>query len=187
MKLIFNSRALAHSWEHEFHGAMSTFRTQLSSISLFVLLDLLGAKNPTIPSYFLTTHWAYRNMAKLEKRMRDLGLLEAQARRPFLPDGAKTNEEFQSRFAMGGIQDDHLPFMQRGVDILHMIAYPFPDVWHKMEDDGEHLHLPTTKDWAKIVTAFAVEWLDLGGLLPSIQPPSKRSETAPKSSERTEL
>ena len=44
---------------------MSAYRSPLQSISLFVLLDLLGAKGPTIPSYFLPTHWAYRNMAML--------------------------------------------------------------------------------------------------------------------------
>ena len=55
---------------------MSTYRTPLDSISLFVLLDLLGSAGPKIPSYFLTTHWAYKNMATIEKRMRDLGLLD---------------------------------------------------------------------------------------------------------------
>lgn len=159
---------MAEEWEHEFHPTMSTFRTQLSSISLFVLLDLLGSPNPLIPSYFLTTHWAYKKMATLEKRLRDLNLLEAKVQRPFLPDREKGSEEFKSIFA-GSIQDDHVPFMQRGVDILHLIASPFPDVWHTMDDDGEHLDLAVTRDWAKIVTAFVADWMELGSVLPDTQ------------------
>lgn len=165
---------------------MSMFRTPLSSISLFVLLDLLGAPNPTIPSYFLTTHWAYKKMANMEKRLRDLNLLEAKARKPFLPDGDKKSDD--SRGWKFGMQDDHIPFMHRGVDILHMITNPFPDVWHKLEDDGEHLHMPTTRDWAKIVTAFTAEWMELGGHLPQIASKrEKRSATAALEGERTEL
>jgi hypothetical protein len=63
----------------------------------------------------------------------------------------------------GFVQDDHVPFMQRGVDILHIIPTPFPPVWHTMDDDGVHLDVPTIRDWAKIVTAFVAEWMDLEG------------------------
>ena len=56
--------------------------------------------------------------------------------------------------------------MARGVEILHMIPNPFPPVWHTMDDDGEHLDLDTTEDWAKMVTAFTAEWMDLEGFMP---------------------
>ncbi|EGX89399.1 glutaminyl cyclase [Cordyceps militaris CM01] len=186
---LYGARALAAHWEHDFHGAsMSTYRTSLSAISLFVLLDLLGAEAPSIPSYFMTTHWAYRKMALLETRLRDLGLLEAKASRPFLPEADKTAERFRG-FGAGTVQDDHVPFMQRGVDILHLIPSPFPHVWHTLNDDGAHLHMPTTRDWARIVTAFAAEWLDLTGTLPQLVPKrNKRSNTdAVPTKERTDL
>ena len=61
----------------------------------------------------------------------------------------------------GGISDDHLPFMGKGVEILHVIPSPFPSVWHTMEDDGEHLDMKTVRDWCKIVGAFVLEWLDM--------------------------
>jgi hypothetical protein len=80
--------------------------------------------------------------------MRKLQLLESKPQRPFLPD--VNNTDFAS-----GIQDDHLPFIMRGVPILHVIPSPFPDVWHKMVDDGEHLDMGTTRDWARIVTAVS--------------------------------
>ncbi|TQV96443.1 glutaminyl cyclase [Cordyceps javanica] len=184
---LYGARALAADWEQDFHAGLPTYRTALSSISLFVLLDLLGAEAPSIPSYFMTTHWAYRKMALLEKRLRDLDLLEAEARRPFLPDADKAADRF--RGFGGAVQDDHVPFMQRGVDILHLIPSPFPHVWHTLDDDGAHLHMPTTRDWAKIVTAFAAEWLDLTGKLPSLASArNKRSETrAVPATERTDL
>lgn len=130
------------------------YRTPLNQISLFMLLDLLGGGDPMVPSYYLETHWAYQNLANIEARMRGLNLLESQPRGAFLPD-------INNTIAAGGISDDHLPFIHRGVPILHVIPSPFPSVWHKMIDDGAHLDMPTTRDWAKIVTAFALEWLDM--------------------------
>jgi hypothetical protein len=61
----------------------------------------------------------------------------------------------------GGISDDHLPFMHGGVEILHVIPSPFPKVWHTMQDDGAHLDGATVRDWARIVAAFTLEWLDM--------------------------
>ncbi|KAK5200997.1 hypothetical protein LTR16_004192, partial [Cryomyces antarcticus] len=61
------------------------------------------------------------------------------------------------------VQDDHVPFMARGVEVLHMIPTPFPRVWHEMDDDGEHLDDSTVEDWARLITAFVGEWMDLEG------------------------
>lgn len=144
---------------------MAKYANPLEQISLFLLLDLLGAPNPRIPSYFLNTHWAYKNMATVEDRMRQLGLLEATPNIPFLPESNKQS----SRFTRSGVEDDHIPFMKGGVPVLHIIPLPFPDVWHNMRgipDDGEHLDMPTVRDWAKIVTAFAFEWLDMMEVAP---------------------
>lgn len=161
----YGSRALAEAWEKEAHPAMSVFPNHLESISLFVLLDLLGAENPTIPSYFPTTHWAYQHLAKIEERMRMLGLLETAPKERFLPDAVKATSQFHRGF----ISDDHVPFMKRGVAILHLIPSPFPWFWHKMEDDAEHLHRPTMHDWAKLIAVFVAEWMDLEGHMPPLK------------------
>lgn len=169
---IYGARSLAAEWESTPHPALSTFKTPISSISLFVLLDLLGSKSPRVPSYFKTTHWAYRHMSTLEQRLRSLSLFESSPNYPnqgsakarqhepvFLPDFDKDMNMW-----MGGmVLDDHVPFMERGVEILHMIPTPFPRVWHHMDDDGDHLDLPTVNDWTKLVTAFIGEWMDLDG------------------------
>ncbi|KZF26247.1 putative glutaminyl cyclase [Xylona heveae TC161] len=182
---LYGARSLASTWESSMHPALSTYHNKLSSISLFVLLDLLGAKNPTVPSHYKITHWAYVHMSEAESRLRELRLLKSSPNHPskrslstrnskarhevvrsephFLPDG---DHNKQTNFNGERIADDHVPFLQRGVDVLHLIPIPFPLVWHLKEDDGEHLDLDTVEDWAKIVTAFVAEWMELEGFMP---------------------
>lgn len=114
-------------------------------------------------------------MAAVERRLRHLGLFKSSPNHPlnmvkreknikraetyFLTDATKENEGFYG----GYIEDDHLPFLARGVEVLHVIPSPFPHVWHDITDDGEHLDMDTVEDWAKLVTAFTAEWMDLEG------------------------
>ncbi|PPJ58965.1 hypothetical protein CBER1_04114 [Cercospora berteroae] len=156
---LYGARSLAEEWEATQYGAMSNFRNPLRSIDLFVLLDLLGSKNPKVPSYFKTTHWAYQKMADAEQRLRKAGVFKSKGS-AFLHEGGKSSTDYWSG---GMVEDDHLPFMARGVEILHIITSPFPQVWHTINDDGEHLDMPTVEDWAMLTTAFAAEWMDLEG------------------------
>lgn len=125
-------------------------------------------------------------MASLEKRMRDLDLLESKPASPFLPDAEKK----ASRFSRPFIGDDHVPFMERGVDVLHMIPSPFPShIWHTMNDDGEHLDLPTCRDWSKIVTAFTIEWMECSEFMPkeATAKVARSGTSSGHESKRTEL
>ena len=203
---VYGARSLAAEMESTAFAAQSTFHNALSTISLFVLLDLLGAKNPTVPSFFMTTHWAYQKMAKLEKRLRSLSLFESAAKvaspkkvssknqssqkgtkknkKPkkaskrndavFLTEADKTG----GRWLGGMIGDDHVPFMERGVEVLHIIHTPFPHVWHNIEDDGEHLDLPTVADWSRLVTSFTAEWMELEGFITTSQSSSQHARAA---------
>lgn len=164
---LYGSRALAEHWDTAVNPAMSSFKTPLNSISLFILLDLLGSRDPAVMSYYQTTHWAYRKMAALEKRLRELKQFKSssdQPEQPWFIDGSKNDHQLH---LMSGIQDDHVPFLMRGVEILHVIdAAPykgFPKVWHTMDDRGENLDIPTVEDWSMLVTAFAAEWMELEG------------------------
>ncbi|KAJ5054847.1 uncharacterized protein L3040_001109 [Drepanopeziza brunnea f. sp. 'multigermtubi'] len=161
---LYGSRSLAAEWEATPHAAMSTYHSALSSIALFLLLDLLGASDPRVPSYFKTTHWAYQNLAKIESRLRGLSVQKSSAKNPFLPDATKKPDQFRQAY---GVEDDHIPFMARGVEVLHIIPAPFPKVWHTMDDDGEHLDMDTVEDWTRMVTAFVGEWMDLEGYFPA--------------------
>jgi glutaminyl-peptide cyclotransferase len=127
-------------------------------------------------------------MANAETRLRHLNLLKSSpnhplraAKRPskkpraepqFLHDAAKAD----SAFLGGYVLDDHVPFMVRGVEILHVIPSPFPRVWHEAADDGEHLDTDTVEDWALVVTAFAAEWMDLEGFFEGEAALSGKSE-----------
>lgn len=174
---LYGARSLAEEWEGTAYGAWNTYHSPLASIDLFVLLDLLGAKDPKVPSYFKMTHWAYKLMSTAESRLREAGLFKSSpnhgSKKP-RKDGKKRKEpmflhqgkkEENERWGGGYVEDDHVPFMARGVDILHVITSPFPRVWHTMDDDGEHLDGDTVEDWALLTTAFAAEWLDLEGFL----------------------
>jgi glutaminyl-peptide cyclotransferase len=161
---LYGARSLAEEWEHEFYPAFSTHKTRLESIDLFLLLDLLGAQDPSVPSYFKTTHWAYQRMAQLEQRLRQLDLFKSGKDTTWFPDKGKSSDAAEY-FPSHMMQDDHIPFMARGVEVLHLIPLHYPAVWHRIEDDGEHLDIPTVEDWATLTAAFAAEWLELDGFL----------------------
>ncbi|KAI1261427.1 glutaminyl-peptide cyclotransferase [Xylariaceae sp. FL1019] len=154
---LYGARALAEKWEAETYPSQSTYQSAIESIKLFVLLDLLGTADPNIPSYFPSTHRDYQKLADIEKRMRELGVLATKPQNPFLAEREKRRNQFRP----GYIGDDHIPFLVRGVEILHVIPTPFQETWHTMDDDAEHLDLDSIDDWQKIFTAFAAEWLEL--------------------------
>lgn len=173
---LYGARSLAAEMEATPHAALSTYQTAISSISLFVLLDLLGETSPRVPSFYETTHWAYQHMATLEERLRTLSLFASAENQPSKRSGHDQSPRQSQHEAMflhdvdrkqgvgpGMVLDDHVPFMARGVEVLHIIPLPFPRVWHKIEDDGEHLDLDTCADWAVLVTAFIGEWMELEG------------------------
>ncbi|KAI1879935.1 hypothetical protein JX265_001556 [Neoarthrinium moseri] len=180
---LYGARALAEAWESQVYPAMSAYRNRIKAISLFLLLDLLGDAEPHVPSYFEATHWAYEGMAKVEGRLRKLGLLTSKPKNAFLPETVKK----PNMFVRGYIEDDHIPFMVRGVPILHIIPNPFPLTWHTMDDNGEHLDIGTVDDWAKIVTGFAAEWMELDGFMDSPKQALGKKETGETTRDRSEL
>jgi len=162
----YGARALAEEWDQTIYPSTSTFRSELQAIQLFLLVDLLGAKAPRIPSYYRDTHWAYVKMAELEERLRGMGLFKSDEKKgteQWLVDKDKTFA--QEDWMSGLIVDDHVPFMKRGVEVLHVIPNRFPAVWHTIDDDGEHLDLNTVEDWAMLLTAFAAEWFELNDFM----------------------
>lgn len=104
---------------------------------------------------------------EVEERLRGLKLLESEPKAGrFLHDSERSNWNFA-----GYVEDDHVPFLRRGVeDILHIIPTPFPRVWHTMDDDVKNLDVATVKDWAKIVAGFVGEWMDLEGHFEGVVP-----------------
>ncbi|NWW74858.1 QPCTL protein, partial [Climacteris rufus] len=63
--------------------------------------------------------------------------------------------------APGPVEDDHVPFLQRGVPVLHVIPTPFPGVWHSPGDTEAALDPGTVQDLARILLLFVAEFLQL--------------------------
>ncbi|CAM5130600.1 unnamed protein product [Natator depressus] len=83
-----------------------------------------------------------------EKRLHRLGLLQSHPRE---------QTYFQREPVYGPVEEDHVPFLHKGVPVLHLIATPFPWVWHTMEDTDQNLHPPTVENLCKILAAFLAE------------------------------
>ncbi|XP_075771274.1 glutaminyl-peptide cyclotransferase-like protein [Pelodiscus sinensis] len=146
---LYGARHLAEHMAKAWHPAGIS---QLQAVSLFVLLDLLGARQPTIQNHFpLTASW-FDRLVGIEKRLHQLGLLQSHPREQMY---------FQREPMYGPVEDDHVPFLRRGVPVLHLIATPFPWVWHTMEDTEQNLHPPTVENLCKILAAFLAEYLRL--------------------------
>lgn len=174
---LYGARSLADALEKRLHPALSVYKNALRSIELFVLLDLLGSTAANMPSYFKTTHWAYQRMADAEQRLRKVGQFKSAKKDPS-PEQSSPNtkkeenknkqwlseasKNYDDQF-YSGIGDDHVPFMKRGVDILHLIPSPFPRVWHSIRDNAEALEQNIVEDWSTLLTAFVAEWFDLEG------------------------
>jgi glutaminyl-peptide cyclotransferase len=105
----------------------------ISPIEHLILLDLLGAPSPSVRSYFPDTGWLFDGMIAAESRLYQAGVideydeqgLQKPLRSFFIP---RTGSDIN----YGWIGDDHQPFLNKGVSVLHIIAQPFPRVWHQL-------------------------------------------------------
>ncbi|KAF8163508.1 hypothetical protein B0H34DRAFT_650269 [Crassisporium funariophilum] len=166
---IYGARHLAEKWATSYippkqkRRLMDVQMTELGGVEHLILLDLLGAPNPTIRSFFIDTAWLFDAMVSAEKRLGDSGAFAYGNENGMAPGKWKSFFRPRTTNAMnfGYIGDDHLPFLQRGVSILHIIAEPFPHVWHTLKDDASALDLPTLRRWNLILRVFMSEYLQL--------------------------
>ncbi|XP_053908898.1 glutaminyl-peptide cyclotransferase-like protein isoform X5 [Cuculus canorus] len=99
---LYGARHLAARMENARHGPGGT---QLGAMRLLVLMDLLGARLPAIHSHFSRTHRWFLRFVAIEQQLRHLGLLHAAPQDPPF---------FRLGPAPGPVEDDHVPFLQRG-------------------------------------------------------------------------
>ncbi|XP_061698919.1 glutaminyl-peptide cyclotransferase isoform X2 [Syngnathoides biaculeatus] len=148
---LYGSRHLAQKMENTPHPPEDTDTNQLDGIDLFVLLDLIGAPSPRFGNQFPdTTYWLSR-LQNIEKRLHFMNQLQNH---PY------DVEYFWPDRPIGHIQDDHLPFLSRGVRILHLIPSPFPVVWHTFDDNEQNLDRSTIENLNKILQIFVLEYLN---------------------------
>lgn len=147
---IYGARHLAEKWEKE---------NFLHRIDMLFLLDLLGAPDPTFYSFFRETEAWYARLAQAEVKLDDLSLLNKYQSSGTI--NRNPTRFFQPNSFNAGIEDDHIPFLRRNVPILHMIPVPFPDVWHKLNDDKEAVDETTVENINKILRIFVAEYLHI--------------------------
>ncbi|KAH8928372.1 hypothetical protein BT69DRAFT_562088 [Atractiella rhizophila] len=175
---IYGSRHLAEIWSKPIRSPSPTNPpiTPLSQITTFILFDLLGAPHPVIRSFYERTDWLFSAFVNAEDRLGKQGwLYEGADGKDWKTKGLDLTASGVSgemgrsffkpkdaySFFGSGIEDDHLPFLKAGVPILHLIASPFPSVWHRIEDDASALDYETVKAWALITRLVVAEYLGL--------------------------
>ncbi|KAL0490257.1 glutaminyl-peptide cyclotransferase [Acrasis kona] len=136
----YGSRHLASLWEKQ---------NKLSSIDLFVLLDLIGTKDVQFPNFDI-----HRTITNSEgyKRYEQLENIEMKLKSQ---NSLKTTKRYFNGVTDNGqISDDHMHFSVRGVPVLHLISYPFPKVWHTPNDNYEALDWDSIHDIQTILIDF---------------------------------
>ena len=136
----------------------------LSTIDLFILLDLLGTNDHVqIYNYFhdsYISNLAFERLVSIEKRVSNAKLVSAAWQERVSKNQGHFRQGFHSN-QYNRIQDDHIPFYNRGVPILHCIPIPFPRVWHRIEDDASAIDEEVVSDLSLIFTVFIAEYLGI--------------------------
>lgn len=153
---LYGSRHLAAKWDKQKPQPGCSGSNELGRIELLVLLDLIGSKDTSFVTYTsydpavnrrIQAH--YRSFRQHEKAYltSTSGLTSAQANR---------EAAFKSRqVPIYLVEDDHVPFMKRGVPILSLLASPFPKVWHTVADNYDAIDFPKTRRILHVLE----EWL----------------------------
>ncbi|KAL0972911.1 hypothetical protein UPYG_G00196330 [Umbra pygmaea] len=147
---LYGSRHLAERMEHTPHPLGSTNTNLLQAVDLFVLLDLLGGPDPLIVNHFDDTARWFDRLIAAERRLHKQALLTSHP---------AEQSYFRKDMYLGPVQDDHMPFLHKGVPVLHVIATPFPTFWHTLDDTEENMHRPTVENLTKVLVVFLAEYL----------------------------
>lgn len=141
---IYGARHLAKRWEQ------ANF---LPKIDMMVLLDLIGAPDPKFYNFHQDTQQWYSKLVDAEQKLGEAGQLSHLWQRP--------HTYLQPNTVHSYIEDDHIPFLRRGVPIVHLITMPFPEVWHTSNDNANAIDYHSTYDLMKIFGLFVAEYLHL--------------------------
>ncbi len=81
-------------------------QSSFDKIDLFVLLDLLGGSESNFPNFFSATSKAYNMISKIETMLLQKKMLNI-----------KKKTFFNNAQGWGGVQDDHIPFLNKSLII----------------------------------------------------------------------
>merc|ERR1712110_493701 len=142
---LYGSRHLATLWANTGDLADPTAQDNLQNIEVFVLLDLIGNYRTRFVNYYRNTSHLFTHLHNIEQCLRSSDLLTSHRRRPLI---------FDPRGHAMHVEDDHTPFIQRGVKVLHLISTPFPNVWHTAYDTSRYLDPRLIEDFSRILRVF---------------------------------
>ncbi|KAL6261768.1 hypothetical protein P5V15_006857 [Pogonomyrmex californicus] len=156
---IYGAKHLAKEWHNKktSYGRENHY-SELDKMDLLVLLDLLGAPDPTFYNYFKKTEKWYSLLVSIEKKLAQMRKLESYSY------GKPEQRYFQPYSFEAHIEDDHIPFLRKDVPILHIIPSPFPPFWHKPGDNRHNIDLKTTENINKILRIFVASYLHLSNV-----------------------
>ena len=127
----------------------------MSRIDLMVLLDLVGASNPKFLTYINP------QTSECDSYGQELSRIEDS----LLKQMSQNNDQkyfYDLCFKEDDIVDDHMPLRERGLrHALHIISDPFPETWHTIEDDLEHLDKEAIVRINRIVRIFIAEYFNI--------------------------
>ncbi|CAD5225025.1 unnamed protein product [Bursaphelenchus okinawaensis] len=151
----YGARHLAQLWSQKWYPTQShlsplELSKELDRIDAFVLLDLLGAARPQITHTIgHGTKALFEGIESAERNLRSAGKLK------------NIPPIFSSYDSYHAVEDDHIPFLERGTPIMHVIPLPFPRVWHTPADNEDALDWPTIYNLVTITRVFVAEYLNL--------------------------
>ena len=147
---IYGARRLSAEFESGSLLKTGSGKSALEAISGLVLLDLLGASNSVVYQYPQTTATElYSLMRRAEASLK---------KRQVIP---RHLTYFSEQRRQSYIEDDHVPFLRKGVRVLHAIPTPFPAVWHTLRDDLSALDRSTVKHLQKLFQLFVCSKFNL--------------------------
>ncbi|KAF6200789.1 hypothetical protein GE061_005235 [Apolygus lucorum] len=145
---IYGARNLAAKWERQAFNRNGLQTNELERIDMMVLLDLIGKKDQQFTSFFRDTQRWHSLLAKIETKLKALGLIS--------PDETK---HFLEKSSISFIDDDHKPFLNRQVPILHVIPARFPKEWHTAADNYQALDFRSIDSMNKIFQVFVYAYM----------------------------
>ncbi|KAI8622806.1 hypothetical protein BC830DRAFT_1056808 [Chytriomyces sp. MP71] len=161
---LYGSRHLAQKWEKLRLDGTTTGtkkRTYLTAMDAFILLDLIGDPDSKFVNLNHDTYWMWDRIVSIEQRLAKSELLSHSKNRRINVEGEAGYFEGGMSPMYHGVDDDHRPFQQRGVPIVHVIALPFPKHWHKVGDNGDHVDPEVGRDLTLIFAVLVAEYLGL--------------------------
>ncbi|BFZ11564.1 hypothetical protein BsWGS_14602 [Bradybaena similaris] len=147
---LYGSSHLASLWETMPDKNDPRAVNNLANINFFILMDLIGPPDTRFVNYYTNTSLYFHQLVSIEQCLRGNHLLARPlARAIFDPNGR----------AAQAVEDDHIPFVRRGVPVLHLISTPFPRVWHTVYDNIQHLDVGLIRDFSRILRIFLLSVL----------------------------